>query len=62
LAAGFVQETTTFGAHSAYEIFYEGSGSGGIYTEVAHGSGVSVDLVGLQAQLAQLPAAVSALV
>lgn len=60
LATGFVEETVTFGSHSNYVVFAEGSG--GIYTEVAHGSGSSVDLVGLQAQLAQLPTAVAALV
>lgn len=54
LAQGFVEETTTFGSHSAYTVFYAGSGSGGVYTEVAHGSGTTVDLVGLQAQLGEM--------
>ena len=45
LAAGFVEEIHTLGTH----------------TEVAHGSGTTVDLVGLQAQLAQIPAAIGAL-
>lgn len=62
LAPGFVEETTTFRSHSSYEVFYAGSGSNGIYTEVAHGSGTAVDLVGLQAQLAQLPSGINALV
>ncbi len=62
LAPGFVQETVTYGSHASYVVFSEGSGSGGIYTEVAHGSGSTVDLVGLQAQLAHLPASVGALV
>jgi hypothetical protein len=57
---GFVQETVTNGSHSSYTLFYAGSGSGGIYTEVAHGSGSGIDLVGLEAQLAQLPTALSA--
>ena len=53
LAAGFVEETYTNGTHSSFALFYEG-GSNGIYTEIAHGSGTTVDLVGIQAQLAQL--------
>lgn len=61
LATGFVEETQTYGVHSGYEVFYDGSG-GGIYTEVAHGNGTTVDLVGLKAQLAQLPPMLEALV
>jgi hypothetical protein len=60
LASGFVEETVTFGSHSAYTVFYSASGSG-IYTAIAEGSGTTVDLVGLKAELAQLPAAVAAL-
>lgn len=61
LDTGFVQETVTAGSHSAYAVFYDGSG-GGTYTEVAHGSGSTVDLVGLKAQIAQLPSALAALI
>ena len=61
LAAGFVEEIHTIGTHSSYEVFYAGSASNGVYTEVAHGSGTTVDLVGLQAQLAQIPSAIAAL-
>jgi hypothetical protein len=61
LAPGYVQETVTYGSHSHFALFAEGSGGNGIYTEVASGSGSTVDLVGLQAQLAHLPAAVAAL-
>jgi hypothetical protein len=49
-AAGYVVETITRGAHSFYEVFHDGSGDG-IYTAVAHGTGTTVDLVGLQAQI-----------
>jgi hypothetical protein len=59
LASGFVEETITHGSHSAYVVFYEGSGST-TYTEVAHGTG-TVDLTGLKTQLAELPSAVLAL-
>ena len=61
LAPGYVQETVTFGTHSSYEVFYAGSGAAGISTEVAHGSGTTVDLVGLQAQMSHLPANLMAL-
>ena len=61
LATGFVEEIHTFGGHSSYEVFYTGASAGGVYTEVAHGSGTTVDLVGLQAQLAQIPTAIAAL-
>jgi len=60
LATGFVEETVTFGSRTNNTVFYE-DGSGGIYTEVAHGSGSTVDLVGLQTQLTHLPASVIAL-
>ena len=61
LAPGFVQETVTYGSHTAYEVFFDGSGAG-TYTAVAHGSGSTVDLVGLHAQLAALPSALEVLV
>jgi hypothetical protein len=61
LAAGFVEAVTTVNGHSSYEVFYAGASSNGVYTEVAHGSGTTVDLVGLQTQLAQIPSAVLAL-
>ncbi len=60
LATGFVEENITHGGSSHYVIYYDASG-GGIYTEVAHGTG-TVDLIGLKAQLAELPSAVSALI
>jgi len=60
LATGFVEETVTYGSHSSYTVYAEGTG--GIYTDVAHGSGTTVDLVGLKAQLAELPAGLEALV
>jgi hypothetical protein len=60
IAAGFVQETLTYGAYSSYDVFYQGGS--GPYTEVAHGSGTTVDLIGLQHQLATLPSALVALI
>lgn len=51
LAPGFVAETVTIGTHSSYEVFHDGNADG-IYTAVAHGTGTTVDLVGLHAQLA----------
>lgn len=57
LAPGYVEAVTTFGSHSDYEVFYSGQDSGGVYTEVAHGSGSSVDLAGLETQIGQLPQA-----
>ena len=50
LAAGYVLEVRTHGTHSSYEVYHDGNGDG-VYTEVAHGSGSSVDLVGLQTQV-----------
>lgn len=50
LEAGYVLEVQTRGSHTSYELFHDGNGDG-IYTEVAHGSGSTVDLVGLKAQL-----------
>lgn len=49
-AAGYVVETVTRGAHASYEVYHDGNGDG-IYTEVAHGSGTTVDIVGLQTQI-----------
>jgi hypothetical protein len=54
LATGFVQETVTNGTNSAYVVYYDGN-SKGIYTDIAHGTGTTVDLVGLQTQLASAP-------
>jgi hypothetical protein len=54
LASGFVQETVTNGTSSAYVVYYDGN-SDGIYTAIAHGTGTTVDLVGLQTQLASAP-------
>jgi hypothetical protein len=53
LAPGFVQETITHGSHSEFVVFADGNGDG-IYTAIAHGEGSSVDLTGLQAQLATI--------
>lgn len=50
LEAGYVLEVHTRGGHSSYEVYHDGNGDG-IYTEVAHGSGATVDLVGLKAQI-----------
>jgi hypothetical protein len=56
ISGDFVGETTTFGTHSSFEIYYSSSGTGGQYMEVAHGSGAAsaVSLVGLATQLAAL--------
>lgn len=61
LGSGYVEETFTWGSHSRYAVYYDGAGSG-TYTEIAHGSGTTVDLVGLKAQIAELPAALQATV
>ncbi len=53
LAPGFVEKSVSIGAYSYYDIFHDGNGDG-VYTAVAHGSGSSVDLVGLRAQLTTL--------
>ena len=50
LEAGYVLEVQTRGSHTSYELYHDGNGDG-IYTEVAHGSGSTVDLVGLKTQL-----------
>jgi len=56
LASGLVEEVDTFGSHSSSEVFATGPGANGVYTEIAHGAGATVDVVGLEAQLAHLPA------
>jgi hypothetical protein len=48
--AGYVVQATTHGTRTAYEVFHDGNGDG-IYTEVAHGTGTTIDIVGLQAQI-----------
>ncbi|MYM26736.1 hypothetical protein GTP58_00195 [Duganella sp. CY15W] len=53
LAAGYVLEVQTHGSHSNYEVYHDGNGDG-IYTEIAHGSGSTVDLVGLQTQVSSI--------
>jgi hypothetical protein len=55
LAPGYVQETVTYGSHTAFEVYYSGPSANGVYTEIAHGAGSSVDLTGLESQVAQLP-------
>jgi hypothetical protein len=50
LAAGYVVEVHTHASHSSYEVYHDGNGDG-VYTEVAHGSGTTVDLVGLKSQI-----------
>lgn len=50
LAPGYVVESHVNGARNSYQVYHDGNGDG-IYTEVAHGSGTTVDLVGLKAQI-----------
>lgn len=50
LAPGYVEEVVTHGSHTSYEVYHDGNGDG-IYTAVAHGSGSTVDLVGLKTQI-----------
>ncbi len=47
---GYVVQTTTYGTRTQFEVFHDGNGDG-IYTEVAHGTGTTVDIVGLQTQI-----------
>lgn len=61
LGSGYVEETFTWGSHSHYVVYYDGAGKG-TYTDIAHGSGTTVDLVGLKAQIAELPSALQATV
>lgn len=50
LEAGYVLETTTKGNKSTYEVYHDGNGDG-TYTSIAHGTGSTVDLVGLKTQI-----------
>jgi len=50
-----IQEVVTHNGHSSYELFLKSTATG-LYTEIAHGTGTTVDLVGVQTQLHQLPA------
>ncbi len=61
ISPGFVQETVTLGTNSHYSLFYQGSSSVP-YTEIAHGMGATVDLVGIKAQLAEIPASLLSLI
>jgi len=49
-ASGDIVESVTYGNRTSYEVFHDGNGDG-IYTAIAHGTGTTVDLVGLHAQL-----------
>lgn len=49
-SSGDIVETVTWGGRSSYEVFRDGNGDG-IYTAIARGTGTTVDLVGLHAQL-----------
>lgn len=53
LAAGYVLEVQTHGSHTSFEVYHDGNGDG-VYTEIAHGSGSTVDLVGLQTQVSTI--------
>jgi hypothetical protein len=61
LATGYVEAVIGSGNHTHFAVYYDGAGSG-TYTEIAHGSGSTVDLVGLKAQIAELPTALAAAV
>ncbi|MBS0346739.1 MAG: hypothetical protein JSR69_09780 [Proteobacteria bacterium] len=50
LETGYVLETFIKGSKSYFEVYHDGNGDG-IYTSVAHGSGTTIDLVGLKAQI-----------
>lgn len=50
LEAGYVLETFIKGSKSYFEVYHDGNGDG-VYTSVAHGSGTTIDLVGLKAQI-----------
>ncbi len=56
-----VEETYTNGTHTTYKLFLQSSADG-TYTEIAHGTGTSIDLVGINAQLSHIPAANLALI
>jgi hypothetical protein len=49
-SSGDIVETVAYGTRSAYQVYHDGNGDG-IYTDIAHGTGTTVDLVGLHAQL-----------
>jgi hypothetical protein len=51
LAPGYVEKLTTHGSETSYEVYYAGQAANGVYAEVAHGAGSTVDLAGLQAQV-----------
>ncbi|MCX7178669.1 MAG: hypothetical protein NTX56_07820 [Proteobacteria bacterium] len=53
LADGYVIETVTNGKHSSFDLYHDGNGDG-VYTAIAHGSGTSVDLVGVQSQVSPI--------
>jgi hypothetical protein len=53
LAPGYVEEVTIRGSSTSYAVYFEGTSGEGIYTEIAHGRGSTVDLAGLQAQVEQ---------
>ena len=61
LGSGYVEQVTTHGSHSSYTVFYAAPGAS-TYLEVAHGAGSTIDLAGLQAQIAQVPAALAGLI
>lgn len=50
LETGYVLETITKGNKSYFEIYHDGNGDG-TYTSIAHGTGSTVDLVGLKTQI-----------
>jgi hypothetical protein len=56
----FVKEVISHNSSTSYVLFFQSSANSS-YTEIAHGSGSVIDLVGVQTQLNQLPAAILAL-
>jgi len=61
LAPGYVEAVVGSGSHTHFAVYYDAAGTG-TYTEIAHGSGSAVDLVGLKAQIAELPTALAAVI
>ncbi len=57
----FIEETFTSGSHSSFKLFMQ-STANGTYMEIAHGSGTTIDLVGINDQLSHVPAANLALI
>jgi hypothetical protein len=49
----YVEKLITHGSTTSFQVFYEGQSTHGVYTEIAHGSGSTVDLAGLQSQVGQ---------